>query len=644
MEAVGSNGIDKALLNWAYARGIINTSRMAWQLKTMMTFNSTVKLAAVVVSNYRTPVELIATGTGSNGKHALVMVKGAPEHILTLCTHYLDQQGHLQVMTDAFLTTIKTDIAMVASEGQRVIALAQRVLPETKYPADFTFQTEPTPNYPLEDLTFVACLAVSDPPREGVKKAIATMRTAGIKVAMVTGDASNTAVAIAKQVALVSHATNIDVLTDYLRGSGSDHRHSSELLNSKATNAAVVVEGKDLDSIDEEGWDYIFQHREMVFARTTPDHKLMIVKEAQRRGNRVGVTGDGVNDSPALKCADVGIAMNSGSDVARDAAAIVLIKDDFAAVAEGVKEGRLIFANLRKVIGYQIAAGCWSELIPVLATFFLGIPQPLCSFLMIIISCITDVAGGVALTNEIPELTIMTEPPRDPKKQPLVDMRLVGYSYLFYGTLESISSFVVYFVYMAARGPTNSIPNPIPADDDGYVNATPTRTFPSGYTMQQLTGAWNWGANPHLLGTDESNAAAQASSVFFVVLIVCQWGHLISIRRRSPYFSDAIMGTNQPTSANPSGYKESSLCTRVYHELLDSTPSLWIVGAIVISALIGIIFTEIPLLWQYCGTAHVPPQYWGMAIGFSFGVFTIGEIRKWIILLYPQSMIGRTAW
>ena len=112
-------------------------------------------------------------------------------------------------------------------------------------------------------------------------------------------------------------------------------------------------------------------------------------------------------------------------------------------MVEGVKEGRLIFANLRKVIGYQIAAGCWSELIPVLATFFLGMPQPLSSFLMIIISCITDVAAGVALTNEIPEKTIMTEPPRDPKAQPLVDMRLVGYAYLFYGTLESIASFVV---------------------------------------------------------------------------------------------------------------------------------------------------------------------------------------------------------
>ena len=106
----------------------------------------------------------------------------------------------------------------------------------------------------------------------------------------------------------------------------------------------------------------------------------------------------GVNDSPALKRADVGVAMFSGSDVAKDAAAIVLLKDDFKSIVKGVEEGRLIFSNLRKVIAYQIAAGCWSELIPVLATFFLGMPQPLSSFLMIIISTVTDVYAGVALT------------------------------------------------------------------------------------------------------------------------------------------------------------------------------------------------------------------------------------------------------
>ena len=224
--------------------------------------------------------------------------------------------------------------------------------------------------------------------------------------------------------------------------------------------------------------DYIFAHDELVFARTTPEQvgaqsssrmgkgdcgrryacahcalvisidlvvntpsprppsphpplqKLQIVRECKAQGHRVGVTGDGVNDAPALKAADVGIAMASGSEVARSAAAIVLLTDDFSAVAHSVREGRLIFANLRKVIAYQISAGSWSELLPVLACFFVGIPQPLSSFLMIIICCITDVAAAIALMYEPAETDIMAAPPRNVATTRLVTRSLIAYSYL----------------------------------------------------------------------------------------------------------------------------------------------------------------------------------------------------------------------
>jgi magnesium-transporting ATPase (P-type) len=247
-----------------------------------------------------------------------------------------------------------------------------------------------------------------------------------------------------------------------------------------ATSTAVLVHGAELDALPKAGWDFIFKHKEMVFSRTTPEQKLEIVKQAQRRGDRVGVTGDGVNDSPALKRADVGIAMASGSDLARDAADIVLLSDDFPAVAHGVREGRLIFANLRKVIGYQISAGCWSELLPVLATFFLGMPQPLSSFLMIIISCVTDAFAGVALTNEPPESGIMQKPPRNVRTQRLIDAQLVGYAYFFYANVLSIGAFVNYFSYMRSRGPV------VPTEQQLTVDASDfplgTQCFPA-YTL-----------------------------------------------------------------------------------------------------------------------------------------------------------------
>ena len=113
------------------------------------------------------------------------------------------------------------------------------------------------------------------------------------------------------------------------------------------------------------------------------------MKESQQRGFRVGVTGGGLNDSPALIRADVGIAFDSGSEAAKDASSVVLLKNNFAAIGNAIREGRLIFINLRKLIGYQISGGGWSELLPILAFFFLGLPRPLSSFLMIVISCLT---------------------------------------------------------------------------------------------------------------------------------------------------------------------------------------------------------------------------------------------------------------
>jgi sodium/potassium-transporting ATPase subunit alpha len=329
--------------------------------------------------------------------------------------------------------------------------------------------------------------------------------------------------------------------------------------------------------------------------------------------------------------------MYAGSDVAKDAAAIVLLKDDFTSIVECVREGRLIFANLRKAVGYQISAGAWSELLPVLATFFLGMAQPLSSFLMIIISCMTDVFAGIALTREPSEKTIMLDQPRDLKMQPLVDIRLILYSYLFYGTLQSVGAFYMYFIYMAERGPTRAVPSPVPADDDGF------RTFPAGYRSSQLINAWNWGSasSDSPLGIDEANASNVASSVFFVTLVVAQWGHLISIRRKTPYFSDSILRRAYTTSSTSNQPDHTSIWMRMWRELLDCPPRPPVVAAIICSGATAVFFTEVPIVQVSCGTGSVAPRYWGMAIGWSLLWFVVAEIRKWIILLFPDSWFVR---
>ena len=426
---------------------------------------------------------IIKDNTNVFHKVPYVYIKGAPEYVLDRCTYYLDEfTNTIKPLTSEIIERLFIQISEIASDGKRVIAVARSdSLDSMKYNANFVFKSDPVPNFPTNDLIFISCIAVRDPPRTGVKEAIESLHNAGISVAMITGDAINTAVAIARQVSIISindeynTIQNMDSLKKFndfekinISNSNNDIENGGLLIpksssNSKSNNtdslidklsnsSAVVIDGRDLNSITLLGWNYIFNHKEMIFARTTPEQKLMIVKESQNRGYRVGVTGDGVNDSPALKQADVGIAMGlSGSAVARDAASVVLLDDNFISILKAVEEGRTIFHNLRKVIAYQIAAGCWSELIPVLATFFLGMPQPLSSFLMILISCSTDVFAGIALTYEPAEKEILLEKPRDLSKSFLVDFKLIGYSYLFYGNLQSIGSFINYFIYMASK-------------------------------------------------------------------------------------------------------------------------------------------------------------------------------------------------
>ncbi len=255
-------------------------------------------------------------------------------------------------------------------------------------------------------------------------------RTKGVKAIMVTGDHPTTAVAIAKMVHIidkeeVSVFDHDDVnkwdgaLEDKLK---ETKKTPSRLMNyyleikknfvttiyerSKIPpiDAAIVVTGADIPNLGRRSWSYVLSHKQIVFARTTPEHKSRIVRELQRLGEIVAVTGDGVNDAPALKFADIGVAMGSGSDISKEAANVIALNDNFETIVNGIKEGRLLYDNLRKVIAYLLPAGSFSEILPVLANVILGLPLPLSAFQIIIICVGSDLLVSLALVSEEPEV------------------------------------------------------------------------------------------------------------------------------------------------------------------------------------------------------------------------------------------------
>lgn len=262
---------------------------------------------------------------------------------------------------------------MKGNHGERVIALADYRLPLNEYPPDYPFDCDTINfhvnpyhehfNFPTNGFRFLGLISLIDPPRPNVAEAVRKCRSAGIRLLMVTGDHPLTAAAIGR-------ATGI--LTDY--------RPTEILLKNlwDYDERSCVIHGNTLKSIKNEQLDQIIKsHQEIVFARTSPQQKLIIVESCQRLGEVVAVTGDGVNDSPALKKADIGIAMGiTGSDVSKQASDIILLDDNFSSIITGIEEGRLIFDNLKKSICYTLSSKI-PELAPFLFYMIFEIPLPL---------------------------------------------------------------------------------------------------------------------------------------------------------------------------------------------------------------------------------------------------------------------------
>ncbi|MCD6203947.1 MAG: cation-translocating P-type ATPase [Methanophagales archaeon] len=361
-------------------------------------------------------------------------VKGAPEVLLELSTG-IYRGGEVSRLTDAERREVLEISDKMAAEALRVIAVAYRELSDE---GDGE-QEQYTAEVVERDLVFVGLFGMSDPPREEVKEAIGECKKAGIKAVMITGDHKLTAVAIAKELGMLSSNRAEEVLT----GVELDKMSDEELENR-------------VDSI-------------VVYSRVSPAHKLRIVNALRRKGNVVAMTGDGINDAPALKSSDVGVAMNSGTDVAKEASDMILVDDNFATIVAAIREGRAIYDNMRKyltyVLSYAFAEVCLLGGAFLFGIFARGMPLfPLTAIQILWTNLVIEDLPAMGLGLEPPERDIMERKPRDPEERVFTGRMI--HRLILMSVVISSGCFLIFLSYLQAQ-----------ADADVDVNKAQTMVF-----------------------------------------------------------------------------------------------------------------------------------------------------------------------
>merc|ERR1712112_96516 len=379
-----------------------------------------------------------------NEKRYLLVMKGAPERILERCSTIV-VDGTERPLTQEWKNSFEAAYMELGGLGERVLGFCDFMGDAKEYPEGFAFDPDEV-NFPLTGLRFVGLMSMIDPPRAAVPDAVSKCRSAGIKVTMVTGDHPITAKAIARNVGIITEKSfTVEDLAAKRKCNVKD-------VNPREAQAAVVNGGEIKDMSPEKLDEILKYHSEIVFARTSPQQKLIIVEGCQRMGAIVAVTGDGVNDSPALKKADIGVAMGiAGSDVSKQAADMILLDNNFASIVTGVEEGRLIFDNLKKSIAYTLTSNI-PEISPFLAFILLDIPLPLGTVTILCIDLGTDMVPAISMAYEFAESDIMKRQPRNPFTDKLVNERLISMAYGQIGMIQASAGFFVYFVIMCENG------------------------------------------------------------------------------------------------------------------------------------------------------------------------------------------------
>ena len=339
----------------------------------------------------------------------VLFVKGAPEELLPRA-RWVDIEGRREPLSGDWLTTFGRAATGMADRGLRVLAFAYRTLPRNAPHAEIE-----------QDLVLAALVGFEDPPRPEVPAAVRRCREAGIKIIMVTGDHPRTALAVAREIGLVQN------------------------------EAPTLLTGDDLGRMSDTQIQLALDAPEVVCARVTADQKLRLVTALQRKGHVVAVTGDGVNDAPALRAADIGIAMGlSGTDVAREASDVVLLDDNFASIVAAVEEGRAIFENIRRFLTYILTSNV-PELVPYLAFAFGGVPLALTIIQILAVDLGTDMVPALGLGAERSHAGVMIRPPRA-RQDRLLTRGLLMRAYLFLGAFEAVAAMAAFFFVLIGSG------------------------------------------------------------------------------------------------------------------------------------------------------------------------------------------------
>lgn len=592
--------------------------RLAESMRPLRFANAEYNRLFTIPFNARIRYMLSVCSTTVMAKHTdgrpFMVVKGALETLIDNCATIQDSQGEIVPLDNHMRAKIEGIQRRWATEnGCRVLLLCRRDFAEDNNlvtgledrPSQFYAEASEL----LKDLCIVGLVGMVDPPRREIPGVVDTFHKAGIRVFMASGDYAPTAAYVARQCGILTSAV-VDSIQEVLNrsktnslepstASSSSNRssltaQSKDDLEKLESRRSLVISGSDLVGLQLEDWDVIASYEEIVFARITPDQKLQIVEELKTRSNYVAVTGDEVNDVPAMRSAHVGIAMGNGTEVAKESADIILLDNDFSSIVTAIQSGRLLFENLKKVIIYLLPMTNFSETLPSLLNVTVGLPIPLSTFLMLVINTMTDVWASVVLINEEPEDDIMLRPPRDPKRETLVNLRLFGQAYGFIGLIESMTGHIMFFlcVYLYGGIRPSQVFLAFNKWTDGYL----------GKTQQEL-----------------ANIVAVAGSSHFMALVVMQWANMFVARTRK----------RSIVNQNPLWGAKSN------RKLLVAIP---------IAVGVALLFNEVEWFNQVFLTGQIPVEFFFLPLPFAVLLLVVEEVRKLVIRRHPRCLIAKSAW